>query len=86
MGADITASFARLYLIPGLGHGFGRFNAGFDTIAVLDAWADKSIAPANLIVTDNHSGHTRPLCDWPTYPRYNSGDPNLSASFTCAQP
>jgi feruloyl esterase len=86
MGADATARFARLYLIPGLGHGFGLFNAGFDTIGVLDAWADKNITPENLIVTDNHNGRTRPLCDWPTYARYNSGDPNLAISFTCMQP
>ncbi|HEY0202499.1 MAG TPA: tannase/feruloyl esterase family alpha/beta hydrolase, partial [Burkholderiaceae bacterium] len=32
-------------------------------------------------------GRTRPLCEYPTWPRYNgSGDTNLAASFTCAQP
>jgi feruloyl esterase len=85
LGADTTVGFARLYLIPGMGHGFGRFNAGFDTIGTLDAWADAGHAPTSLIVTDNHNSRTRPLCAYPTYPRYTgTGDPNTAASFTCA--
>jgi feruloyl esterase len=86
VGDDAAAKSARLYIIPGLGHGFGRFNAGFDTVGVLDAWVDKGIAPANLIVTDNHESHrTRPLCEWPTWPRYTgTGDPNAASSFVCA--
>ena len=84
LGVETTASFARLYLIPGFGHGFGTFAAGFDTVSVLDDWADRNVAPANLVVTDNHSGRTRPLCAWPAYPRYNgTGDSNVAASFTC---
>lgn len=87
MGADTTATFARLYIIPGLGHGFGTFNAGFDTIGTLDAWADSNIPPTNLTITDNHNGRTRPLCDYPTYPHYNgTGNPNLATSFTCTHP
>ncbi len=85
LGAGTTADFARLYLVPGLGHGFGKFNAGFDTIGVLDAWADRGIAPAGLVVTDKHGGRTRPLCAWPAWPRYNgSGDVNAASSFSCA--
>jgi pimeloyl-ACP methyl ester carboxylesterase len=87
MGNAATGSFVRLYIIPGLGHGRGIFNAGFDTIGMLDAWADKDIAPKNLIVTDNNSGRTRPLCVYPTYPRYDGeGSPNVATSFTCSQP
>jgi len=30
-------------------------------------------------------GRTRPLCDYPKWPRYaGSGDVNLAASYTCA--
>ncbi len=86
-GAEATANSVRLYVIAGLGHGYGRFNAGFDSLGTLDAWVDKGIAPANLTVTDNHSGRTRPLCEWPAWPRYNgSGDPDSAASFTCVAP
>jgi len=83
MGVAATAGFARLYIIPGLGHGFGRFNAGFDTIGVLDAWVDKGVAPEGLTITDNHSGRTRPLCEYPMYARYEAGDKNLAGSFRC---
>ncbi len=84
MGAEVVASFARLYIIPGFGHGFGRYDAGFDTVGVLDDWVERGIAPANLVVTDNGSGRTRPLCDWPLYPRYNgAGSPKKAENFTC---
>jgi feruloyl esterase len=87
LGVEATKSFVRLYLVPGLGHGFGKFDGGFDTIGTLDAWADRGIAPENLVVTDNHSGRTRPLCEWPAWPKYNgSGDVNSAANFTCVQP
>jgi feruloyl esterase len=83
VGEASVEDSARLYLVPGLGHGFGRFNGGFDTIGVLDAWADRGVAPVDLTVTDNHHGRTRPLCEWPQWPRYNTGDVNSGSSFTC---
>jgi len=85
MGDRITDASVRLYVIPGLGHGFGRFDAGFDTVGVLDAWADQGKAPAGVVVTDNHGDRrTRPLCEWPKWPRYTGGDPNRAESFVCA--
>ena len=84
MGARATQSFARLYLVSGMAHGKGRFDGGFDTIGVLDAWVDKGIAPGNLVVTDNHSGRTRPLCEWPAWPKYDgAGDVDRAGSFRC---
>ena len=87
MGADVVSGFVRLYIIPGFGHGDGRFDAGFDTVGTLDDWVDRRVAPKNLIVTDNHNGRTRPLCDWPLYPRYNgAGSPKDAKNFTCTAP
>jgi pimeloyl-ACP methyl ester carboxylesterase len=87
LGVEATRSFARIYLVPGMGHGIGKFDAGFDTIGTLDAWADKGIAPRDLVVTDNHSGRTRPLCEWPAWPRYTgTGDVNSASSFACTSP
>ncbi len=87
LGARTTEGFARLYLLPGMGHGVGKFDAGFDTIGTLDAWADRGVAPQDLVVTDNHSGRTRPMCEWPAWPKYTgSGDVNLASSFTCVRP
>jgi pimeloyl-ACP methyl ester carboxylesterase len=87
LGAGATEDFARLYLIPGLGHGMGKFDGGFDTIGTLDAWVDRGIAPKDMVVTDNHNGRTRPMCAWPAWPKYSgSGDVNRASSFMCVQP
>jgi pimeloyl-ACP methyl ester carboxylesterase len=86
VGERATEGSARLYLLPGMGHGVGKFDAGFDTIGTLDAWVDKGVAPENMVVTDNHNGRTRPLCEWPAWPRYNgSGDVKQAASFVCVR-
>jgi feruloyl esterase len=87
LGVATTASFAKLYLVPGLAHGFGSFNGGFDTIGTLDAWVERGVAPRDMVVTDNHDGRTRPLCEWPAWPRYSgSGDVNSASSFVCVSP
>ncbi len=84
MGQSRTNGFARLYLIPGFGHGRGMFNAGFDTVSVLDRWVDEGAAPNDLIISDNNkTQRTRPLCAWPSWPKYVSGDSNAATSFHC---
>jgi hypothetical protein len=84
MGMEATKNFVRLYLVPGMGHGDGRFDGGFDTVGTLDAWVDRGIAPVNMVVTDNNSGRTRPLCEWPEWPQYGGvGDVKSAASFAC---
>ena len=79
----------RFYLVPGFGHASGVFNAGFDALGALDRWVETGKAPEHLVVTDNNRRQhrrTRPLCQWPAYPHYVSGDVNLASSFACAQP
>lgn len=82
-------NFARYYEIAGLGHAVSTaFNAGWDSVTALEDWAEKGVAPANQIVTDKAGvpGRTRPLCAYPSFPRYrgNSLDVNLASSFACA--
>ena len=85
-------SFARFYMVPGMAHGGGRgnFEPGADLLGALDAWVTKGTAPGLQIATDTNTatvGRTRPLCEYPAYPRYNgAGDVNQAASFTCATP
>jgi feruloyl esterase len=85
-------SFARLYAMPGLPHGgqTGNFMGGWDYLDALDRWVTKGKTPGPQVVTDSNAatrGRTRPLCEYPAYPRYNgSGNANLAASFTCAMP
>jgi pimeloyl-ACP methyl ester carboxylesterase len=86
VGVDAAMAFMRLYIIPGMGHGYGTFNAGFDGVGALDAWVEKGTAPSALVITDNHSGRTRPLCEYPGYARYTAGDPKVASSFVCVLP
>jgi hypothetical protein len=88
MGQNRVDGFVHFYLIPGYAHARGVFKAGFDTVGVLDAWADQGIAPAKLVVSDQnkHANRARPMCEWPTWPKYVGGDANLAASFVCTSP
>ena len=38
MGKTAVDKFMRLYLVPGFGHGQGKFKAGFDALGILDRW------------------------------------------------
>jgi feruloyl esterase len=79
-------SFLRFYLIPGLSHGFGPFNAKYDGLGVLDNWVETGNAPGTLVATDGNAGanRTRPMCLYPAWPRYSgSGPENDAASFRC---
>jgi hypothetical protein len=95
MGHRNVRSFVRYYTIPGLGHVFGSprtagggFFAAWDRLPALEAWVEKGVVPSGLVTTDQNaatSGRTRPVCEWPAWPKYNgSGNPNSAASFTCA--
>ncbi len=82
-------SFLRFYEIPGFGHGFGRFNAKFDSLVALENWVEKGQAPSGLVVMDGNKGanRTRPLCEWPAWPKFTgaAGTENSAASYTCVR-
>ena len=88
MGKDAVDKFVRFYLVPGYGHGRGVFDAGFDALGTLDHWLDTGTPPANLIVVDNNrnsAGRTRPLCQYPSWPKYTgTGDLDAASNFVCA--
>jgi feruloyl esterase len=88
MSQEEMDDFLRFYLIPGFGHGRGVFKAGVDALGVLDRWLDTGVAPDDLVVVDNNKGsrgRTRPLCVYPTWPKYKgAGDVNAMSSFVCA--
>ena len=87
-GPTGVRDFARFYEIPGLGHAFGAaFTPGWDSLTALEDWVEFGIAPEDQVITDTavNAGRTRPLCEYPTWPKYNgSGDENLASSFTCS--
>lgn len=83
-------SFIRFYMIPGFGHGFGPFNAKFDSLSALENWVENGRAPAGLVAIDgNPNAHrSRPLCAWPTWPKFTgaAGSDTSASSFTCVAP
>lgn len=86
-GTSLT-DFVRYYEIPGQGHAVtAAFTPVWDSLTTLENWVENKTAPVNLVMTDAgiNAGRTRPMCDYPTWPKYKgSGDANLASSFTCA--
>jgi feruloyl esterase len=86
------AKNARLYTPPGVNHcGGGPGADRFDMIGAITDWVENGRAPRNLTASKvDGTGHvrfTRPLCEYPKYPRYiGYGDPNDAASFQCVRP
>ncbi|MDB5870088.1 MAG: putative tannase and feruloyl esterase [Polaromonas sp.] len=88
MGAAKVDSFARYYEIPGYGHSISSvFNAAWDSVTTLENWVEKGIVPPGQVVADTAGvpNRTRPLCDYPSWPKYKgAGDINLAQNFSCA--
>ena len=86
-GRKVINSFVRYYEVPGYGHAVSTaFNANWDSLAAIDEWATTGKAPDKPVVTDATGvpGRTRPLCESPSWPRYNGkGDVNKAENFTC---
>ena len=88
MGQDAVDGFMRFYLVPGLAHGGGRFSPTWDNLSALDNWVENGVPPTTPVVVDATrtatKGRTRPLCRYPSWPKYDgNGDLNSAASFTC---
>jgi feruloyl esterase len=87
MGAAKVRQFLRFYEVPGYGHAVSSvFNASWDSLTALENWVERGVAPAAQIVSDSIGvpGRTRPLCEYPQWPKYRgSGDVNSAASFDC---
>jgi feruloyl esterase len=101
MGKAAVDKFARFFVIPQVGHGLtgssyatdgdGKTIAtapiptAYDRLTVLMDWVENNKAPA-MSLTVSAGNRTRPLCSYPTYPKYVSGDANAATSYTCAMP
>ena len=81
-------AFMRFYVIPGFGHGFGLFNARYDSLDKIDRWVETGRAPERPIAIDaNKDAHrTRPMCEVGFWPRYRgAGSVDSAANFTCVR-
>jgi feruloyl esterase len=79
---------ARLYTPPGVLHcGGGPGADRFDMIGAIADWVEDGREPQPLASKLDSTGSvrfTRPLCEYPQYPRYvGRGDPNEASSFRC---
>jgi hypothetical protein len=83
---------ARLYVPPGVNHcGGGPGADAFDMIGALAEWVEQGQAPGTLTASKfDATGNvlfTRPLCEYPKYPRHDGeNDPDDAASFRCVAP
>ncbi|WP_425445786.1 tannase/feruloyl esterase family alpha/beta hydrolase [Umezawaea tangerina] len=87
LGPRATHEATRYYVIPGANHanfGTPAFAASWDSLTALERWVETGRAPRDPVVTDVNHNRTRPLCEYPDWPRYRAGDPNTASSFTCA--
>lgn len=101
MGRATVSQFARLYVLPQAGHGLSGRSAAMDGSGVpvepiqipsttdrfglLQAWVENDVAPGMSEIVTSASG-SRPMCSYPEYPHYVSGDPSQAGSYRCATP
>jgi feruloyl esterase len=84
-----AAEFARMFAVPGMNHcAGGPATDQFDAFTALTTWVEKSTPPAQIAATAGNAtpwpGRTRPLCAYPSQPRYNgSGSIEDARNFTC---
>jgi feruloyl esterase len=92
-GFPKTQQFARLFVVPGLGHcaSSGSVGGGSPPLPapgqmyqVLVDWVETGAAPGSIVVgTTAGTPRNRPLCMYPSQLTYLGGDVNHAASFTC---
>ncbi len=89
-GPRNMSDFARLFLVPGMGHcSGGPGPTKFDSLEALDSWVTQGIAPNRIVASHSTGGkvdRTRPLCPFPQVARWDgSGSIDEAASFACAE-
>jgi hypothetical protein len=89
VGQDAVDKGVRFYTVPGMGHGTGVFIANWDSLAALEDWVERGLAPATGVAVDavpGTYGRTRPLCQYPGWPKYKgSGSMDAATNYSCVQ-
>ena len=88
LGGAVVRNRARRRLREALRVMTPAFQPGWDSVTALENWVENGTAPANQVITDGAGvpGRTRPLCEYPLFPKYKGGglNVNLASSFSCA--
>ena len=91
-GKDHTRveDFARLFLLPNVGHCGGGAAGGpntWDPLTALEQWVEHGVAPEQIVASRVNSGvvvRTRPICAYPNRARYvGSGSIDDASNFVC---
>ena len=98
MGRASVDSFARLFVIPQVGHGLRGNNyatdgdgksipasaipSTWDRVSLLVNWVEKGVAPGKS-ETVAAGEKSLPLCSYPTYPKCVSGLTKAASSYSC---
>jgi len=94
-GFENLAKFARLFLIPSMGHcGGGPATDQFDLLTPLVDWVEHGIAPDAIIASGTNftsppTTRSRPLCPYPQEVRYvgpPGGDLSVATNYKCVMP
>lgn len=85
-GPQKVDSFLKFYTVPGLSHGTGPFVPSVPLLPAVMAWVEDGVEPGTLVAADANAataGRERPICEYPTWPRFNGGDETKATSFSC---
>ena len=91
LGAAKADEFLKLYGAPGVDHVGSGAPGNVDLLPALVAWVEQGHAPSGLQLVEQEVKQpfpvlrARPLCEWPTWPRYRGGDVAQAASFECGR-
>jgi hypothetical protein len=98
MGRATVDRFARFLVMPQTGHGLAGNNYSvdgngraipaspipnrYDQLGLLFDWVEKGQAPG-MSVTVTAGDRSLPLCSYPSYPRFRTGDVQSASSYAC---
>lgn len=89
MGPRQPGEFVRLYTAPGVDHVGTGAPALVDVLDALREWTETGRVPLALNLVEQEAKppfkvlRSRPLCEWPRWPRHRGGDAVSAASFEC---
>jgi feruloyl esterase len=100
MGRAAVDRFARLFVIPQVGHGLtgtvytvdgktdsrpGPIASQYERFAYLTAWVERGEAPGMSLTVQTPDGdRTMPLCSYPAYPRSTAGTGSAVTPYACS--
>ncbi len=91
MGRADVDRFFKLYAAPNVDHVGTGGPGNVELFPALVAWVEQGREPAGLQLAEQDAKapfriiRSRPLCEWPAWPRYRSGDPTAASSFECTR-